>query len=75
MAFLELKSGPRSGERIAVRVGRMVIGRHPACDLVIDASAVSRQHAAVTFEEGRATVDDLRSRSGTLLNGRRRAEA
>ncbi|MFM8705170.1 MAG: FHA domain-containing protein, partial [Planctomycetia bacterium] len=75
MVFLELKSGPRTGERIAVRVGRMVIGRHPACDLVIDASAVSRQHAAVTFEDGRATVEDLRSRNGTLLNGRPLTEA
>ncbi len=70
MAFLELKSGPRSGERIAVRAGRLVIGRHPACDLVIDTSAVSRQHAAITLEDGRATVEDLRSRNGTLLNGR-----
>ena len=70
MAFLELKSGPRSGERIALRSGRVVIGRHPACDIVIDASAVSRQHAAVTLLDGQASVEDLRSRNGTLLNGR-----
>lgn len=70
MAFLELTSGPRSGERILLRTGRAVIGRHPGCDIVIDASAVSRQHAAIAIEDGQATVEDLRSRNGTLLNGR-----
>ncbi len=70
MAFLELKSGPRSGERIPLRTGRVVIGRHPGCDIVIDTSAVSRQHAAIAIEDGLATVEDLRSRNGTLLNGR-----
>jgi sigma-B regulation protein RsbU (phosphoserine phosphatase) len=70
VAFLELKSGPRSGERIPLRTGRVVIGRHPGCDIVIDTSAVSRQHAAIAIEDGLATVEDLRSRNGTLLNGR-----
>ena len=70
VAFLELKSGPRSGERVSLRAGRVVIGRHPACDIVIDASAVSRQHAAITIHDGQATIEDLRSRNGTLHNGR-----
>jgi sigma-B regulation protein RsbU (phosphoserine phosphatase) len=70
VAFLELKSGTRSGERIPLRTGRVVIGRHPGCDIVIDTSAVSRQHAAIAIEDGQATVEDLRSRNGTLLNGR-----
>ncbi len=70
MAFLEFKTGPRSGERIPVRPGRVVIGRHPACDCVIDASAVSRQHAAVVMQDSQVTIEDLRSRNGTLLNGR-----
>jgi phosphoserine phosphatase RsbU/P len=70
VAFLELKSGSRAGERISLRSGRVVIGRHPACDIVIDASAVSRQHAAVTIQDGHATIEDLRSRNGTLYNGR-----
>ena len=70
VAFLELKSGSRSGERVSLREGRVVIGRHPACDIVIDASAVSRQHAAITIHDGHATIEDLRSRNGTLYNGR-----
>ncbi|MFM1997971.1 MAG: Phosphoserine phosphatase RsbU [Planctomycetota bacterium] len=70
VAFLELKSGPRSGERVTLRPGRCTIGRHPACDLVIDLSAVSRQHAAVVMQDGHVMLEDLRSRNGTLLNGR-----
>ena len=71
VAFLELKSGPRSGERLTLRPGRLVIGRHPACDVIIDASAVSRQHAAITIQDGQhTTIEDLRSRNGTVLNGR-----
>jgi hypothetical protein len=70
VAFLELKTGSRSGERIALGTGRVVIGRHPACDIVIDASAVSRQHAAITTLGAESVIDDLRSRNGTTVNGR-----
>ena len=49
---------------------RMVIGRHPACDIVIDLSAVSRQHAAITTEGGAVFIEDLRSRNGTIVNGK-----
>jgi sigma-B regulation protein RsbU (phosphoserine phosphatase) len=68
--FLEIRTGPRGGERIAIGPGRLVIGRHPACDIVIDASAVSRQHAAITTSGDDSLIDDLRSRNGTLVNGR-----
>ena len=66
---LELKTGPRSGERFRLTGDRTVIGRHPACGIVLDASAVSRQHAAVTLEGELAFLEDLRSRNGTLING------
>ena len=67
---LELKTGPRSGERFRLTSDRTVIGRHPACGIVLDASAVSRQHAAVTREGDLAFIEDLRSRNGTAVNGR-----
>ena len=70
MASLEFKSGPHVGERIRLAKERTVIGRHPACDIVIDASAVSRQHAAVTVARNDCFVEDLRSRNGTIVNGR-----
>ncbi|NQW48248.1 MAG: SpoIIE family protein phosphatase [Planctomycetes bacterium] len=70
VASLQLKSGPRSGEVLPLRQGRLVIGRHPVCDIVIDASAVSRQHAAISMQDGEVSIEDLRSRNGTLINGR-----
>lgn len=71
MAELVFLSGSRSGERIPLQAGRTVIGRHPGCDVVIDASAVSRQHAAIVIEGENALLEDLGSRNGTLHNGSR----
>lgn len=69
MAFLELH-GDRGRKRLKIAADRIVIGRHPGCDIVIEEPAVSRQHAAVTLVAGRPHVEDLQSRNGTLLNGR-----
>jgi DNA-binding SARP family transcriptional activator len=52
--------------------GRLLIGRDPAADIVVDRDgAASRRHAAVVVEGGTATVRDLASRNGTFHNGRR----
>ena len=69
--FLEMKSGPHDGERFPLVKERTVIGRHPSCDIVIEESAASRHHAAVTFTGTGFAIEDLGSRNGTLLNGRR----
>ena len=70
MAFLELASGPRRGERIHLEPGRTVIGRHPDCTIVLDAASVSRQHAVVSRTSDAVVVEDLHSRNGTTINGR-----
>ncbi|MFM7035259.1 MAG: SpoIIE family protein phosphatase [Planctomycetia bacterium] len=71
MAELVFLSGNRSGERITLEVGRTTIGRHPGCDLVIDESSVSRQHAAIIVDGNAVFVEDLQSRNGTFINGNR----
>lgn len=71
MAELVFLSGSRTGQRIAMSTPRIVIGRHPACDVVLDISSVSRQHAAVILDADNAFVEDLRSRNGTTVNGHR----
>src|SRR5581483_907219 len=48
------------------------IGRDPDCELVLEgeaSSAVSRRHACIDLSESGATVTDLGSSNGTLLNG------
>jgi FHA domain len=49
----------------------LVIGRHPACDVVVSHPTVSRRHARLTFRDGGWTLQDLESTNGTRLNGKR----
>lgn len=52
----------------------MVLGRHPACDIVLESGAVSRQHARVLKIDGEYYIEDLHSRNGTLVNDDQIAE-
>ena len=45
-----------------------VIGRAPDCDVIIDEDTVSKRHARITWNGGRASVEDLGSSNGTFLN-------
>ena len=54
---------------IELRGRRMVVGRDPAADLVLDGTGVSRRHAVLTCDEDRLEVEDQGSRNGTLVNG------
>ena len=49
--------------------GRNVIGRDPAADVCIASTAVSRQQAAITIDNERATIEDLGSKNGTRVDG------
>src|ERR687888_2189189 len=51
--------------------GNVTIGRDPGNDLTFDLPTVSREHAAVTFREGRWYIEDRGSFNGTFLNGTR----
>ena len=46
-----------------------VIGRHPACDIVIDHPAVSGRHALFRLVGRTVYVEDLGSTNGTKVNG------
>jgi predicted component of type VI protein secretion system len=47
------------------------IGRESTNDLVLESAAVSREHAAVIFQDGRWYIEDRGSFNGTYLNGTR----
>ena len=60
------------GDReIALVEGPNVLGRDPDATVWIDLNSVSRRHARVTLSDGIATLEDLRSKNGTYLGGRR----
>ncbi len=60
--------GPVMGQKYELDKPRMVMGRHPGCEIVIDAGAVSRQHAHIILDRGKFYVEDLQSRNGTFVN-------
>jgi hypothetical protein len=49
----------------------LTFGRLPDCEVVLEDSSVSKQHAVLRWNEAerRCTVKDLGSRNGTFLNG------
>jgi len=49
--------------------GRLVVGRDPALDLVLDDGKVSRRHAVIACDGDTVEVRDTGSRNGTRVNG------
>ena len=62
-----------AGECIQARVTRypFVIGRLDACDLTLRDNRISRRHARIRLADGAHVLEDLNSRHGITVNGRR----
>ena len=56
---------------IALRTGENLIGRDQEAVVWIDEGSVSRRHARITVGEDGASLEDLGSKNGTYLKGRR----
>lgn len=65
------QSGPAVGQRFELARRSLIVGRDPACDLVIDDVEVSRRHARLLAQGGGYTIEDLGSTNGTFVNGER----
>ena len=52
----------------------MVIGRHQQADIVLQASHISRRHAALVLKEQQLWIQDLGSSNGTFVNGQKVTE-
>jgi pSer/pThr/pTyr-binding forkhead associated (FHA) protein len=59
------------GSEEVVSKERFVIGRGRHCDLVIDSGKVSREHAALSRENGGWFIEDLGSSNGTWFQRER----
>lgn len=68
MAVLKLIRGGAIGQILPLNGDRVVLGRHPTCQIVLDNVAVSRHHAQILESHGTYFLEDLRSRNGTQLN-------
>ena len=69
VAKLVVASGKSAGRSIALKHGKLLIGRAEECDVRPLGDEVSRRHCAVVEESGSVTVEDLKSRNGTYVNG------
>ncbi len=63
-----------SEESLALRPNRVLVGRSPEADALLRYDDVSRKHALIWRERGRAWVRDLGSANGTFLDGGRAAD-
>lgn len=51
--------------------GANVVGRDRDCAIRLESASVSRHHARIEVARGQATLEDLESKNGTLLNRQR----
>ncbi len=50
---------------------KLMIGRHPSCDVTLAHPTVSRRHARLVFRDAAWVLQDLDSTNGTFVNHRR----
>ncbi len=68
------KPGPRPANAIETRFGRrdeIVIGRGVECDVVIKDAKASRKHCRLLRKPDGFILEDLGSKNGTYVEGRR----
>jgi two-component system response regulator HydG len=73
-AELIVVNGPLAGTRFAVGSAEVLVGRAPNSKIVLPEADVGWRHCAVRQQGGRYLVTDLRTSSGTYVNGMRSAE-
>jgi DNA-binding NtrC family response regulator len=66
---------PDGVRRFPILRPELVIGSRPECDIVLPYSGVAREHARLSFDGEVLRVQDLGSRRGLLVDGRRVREA
>jgi len=71
---LVVQTGDNAGNRVPVAGSRLTVGRLSSCDVPLQDSTVSREHAALVRRSDTWWVVDLGSTNGTRVNGVQAAE-
>ncbi len=72
MAELQIKGASNSTpKRFPLTGDSILVGRQAYCDLVLENHAVSREHAKFIRKKDQWFVEDLQSRNGVWINGKR----
>lgn len=67
--MLVMTSGPNVGETFVLHRRELIIGREEGSDIRLDDLTVSHNHALVRARGDVVTIEDLRSKNGTTVNG------
>ncbi len=67
---LVVRAGPQAGTHVSLLPGRYLLGRDPACEIVLDDPSLSRRHLAVKVGFGTVEIEDLGSLNGSTVEGR-----
>jgi hypothetical protein len=73
-AALLIQQPNGSTQEVPLRGERLILGRAPECDIVLEGRLISRQHAAISHVGRGYILEDLGSHNGTTVNGRRIGE-
>lgn len=68
-ACLIMIRGPMQGQRFFLTQQEMTIGRDASAEIHVNDPSISRKHATIHLEEGKAKLKDLGSSNGTYVNG------
>jgi DNA-binding winged helix-turn-helix (wHTH) protein len=60
---------------VALQDGENVVGRDPATAVWLDSRSISRRHARIVVSGSQATLEDLGSKNGTWVKGKRIAKS
>lgn len=71
MIGITVARGGADVRRVVFEKVEITIGRAPHSHLVLDADGVDNRHARIVIKDGRFIVVDMRSTTGTHVNGRR----
>jgi len=65
---VRITSGSSAGKELTFRVKQFVIGRADECNLRPQSDTISRRHCVIAISESQASILDLGSRNGTIVN-------
>jgi pSer/pThr/pTyr-binding forkhead associated (FHA) protein len=68
-ATLTIQNGCFAGLEIPLKKTKTLLGRDLGCDICLDDSLVSSEHAVVVKSDSGYIIEDLNSRNGTYVNG------
>jgi hypothetical protein len=69
VAWFVATQGPTQGTVHTIRSDKASLGAAAKCDVCLEDSHVSDQHASLRFQDGAFTLTDLDSTNGTFVNG------